>query len=303
MARKAVTTGRSAWTDKELHSDVRPHMRNLAEAMQSLCRYLLPDKSAIQAGKRLTQAMAAARIHCCESSLSRYLSGQSMPDLAIVRTLHREACRDAGGERAVSLTLEALTMLHKHAEAERSRRGGGELAAEVDTLNERLREADSERLALRQEIAELRALRDEATALRATVAELRSARAGLQARVVEQLSSGPLPVPRRKRDRQRMRRDAAAVRNLAAQAGDLDAAGQAGAALRLLRRSSEVFNPLETAGLLLLLRQRQHDELADNLIHVYGRDQGDQDVLRVVLALHQQGAFDDAGAILHAALE
>jgi hypothetical protein len=53
----------------------------------------------------------------------------------------------------------------------------------------------------------------------------------------------------------------------------------------------------------LLLRQRQHDELADNLIHVYGRDQGDQDVLRVVLALHQQGAFDDAGAILHAALE
>ncbi|GEK03802.1 hypothetical protein TNCT1_60780 [Streptomyces sp. 1-11] len=79
--------------------------------------------------------------------------------------------------------------------------------------------------------------------------------------------------------------------------------GRAEVALRLLRRSTEVLNPLETAEVLLLLRHRQHDELADNLIHVYGRDQGDQDVLHVALSLHEQGSFTDVGAILHAALE
>ncbi|MFD3826411.1 helix-turn-helix domain-containing protein [Streptomyces sp. NPDC058625] len=288
--------------DKEFRGNVRPHMRNLATALQLLCRYLRPDEAARSSGKRLTQAKAARRIHCGESSLSRYLSGQSMPDLATVKDLHREACQDAGGKHLVSVPLDALILLHKEAETERRCRGDEELTAEVDALAEQLRVAESERAALRQEVAKLRPLRDEVTVLRMAVEELRAVRAGLRARLAARAASGPLPVPRRRGDRQRMRKDVAAVRNLALQAGKLDADGRAGAALSLLRRSAEILNPLETAGVLLLLRQQQHDELANNLIHVYGRDQGDQDVLHVALTLHEQGSADDAGAILQAAL-
>jgi transcriptional regulator with XRE-family HTH domain len=310
MARNGVTEGSATWIDKEFRSNVRPHMRNLANALQLLCRHLIPDEAARHAGKPLTQAKAARRIHCCESSLSRYLSGQSMPSLGIVEDLHREACRDAGGEHAVGMTVSALKLLHKEAETERHSRGSEELLAEIGALTDQLqvaeserRVAETERAALQQEVAELKALRDEVTALRAAVEALKTNKAGLQARLAARTATGPLPVPRRKGDRQRMRRDVSAVRNLAAQAGKLDAEGRGEAALRLLRRSSEVLNPLETAGVLLLLRQQQHDELADNLIHVYGRDQGAQDVLHVALTLHEQGSSDDAGAILQAALE
>lgn len=303
MTRSGATAGRAAWTDKEFNSSVRPHMRNLAEALQLLCRHLLPDEEDRRAGKRLTQAKAARRIHSCESSLSRFLSGQTLPDLAIVKALYQEACRDAGGEHLVGITLGKLSLLHKEAEAERHRRGDEDLAAKLDTLTEQLREAESERAALRQEVAELRSLRAEVTFLRAAVEELKAVKAGSQARSAVRTPSHPLPVPRRRGDRQRMRKDVAAVRNLAEQARKLDAEGRSGAALTLLRRSAEVLTPLETAGVLLLLRQQQHHELADNLIHIYGRDQPDQDILRVALALHQQGSPSDAGAILQAALK
>lgn len=296
-------TGRVPWTDKEIHDDVRPCMRNLAQALQALCRHLVPDEQGRRTGKRLTQAKAASRVPCNDSCLSRYLSGKSLPALTIIEKLHEEACRDAGGEELVAVSLDELRLLHKRAEAERRCRGCAELTSKVDALTSRLREAESERANLQQEVLELGALRDEVADLRAAVSELKATRAGLQARLATRASSGPLPVPRRRGDRQRMRRDLAAVRSLAEQARELDADGRAGAALTLLRRSAEVLNPLETAGVLLLLRQQQHDELADNLIHVYGRDQDDQDVLHMALTLHEQGAPDDAGAILQAALE
>ncbi|MEU3035908.1 hypothetical protein [Streptomyces griseoaurantiacus] len=217
-----------------------------------------------------------------------------MPHLEIIETLYLEASRDAGGEHRVETTLDALTLLHKEAEAERRHPVDEELVAEINAMAERLKAVEAERTALREEVA----------GLRATVRELTASGAGLQARLAAQTARHPLPVPRRRGDRQRMRRDIAAVRNLAVRAGELDASGRAEAALRLLRRSAdEVLNPLETAGLLLLLRQQQHDDLADNLIHVYGRDQGREDVLNVALALHEEGAPDDAGAVLHAALD
>lgn len=296
MARSGSTAGRVTWADKTFRSDVRPHMRNLAEALQLLCRHLVARQSGTgkRTGRRLTQAKAAERIHCCESSLSRYLSGQSMPHLQIIEKLYLEASRDAGGEHRVETTLDALTLLHKEAEAERHRLGDEELAAEVDAMAEQLKAVDAERTALRKEVA----------GLKTAVEELKASEAGLRARLAAQTAPGPLPVPRRRGDRQRMRRDIAAVRNLAVRAAELDAGGRAEAALRLLRRSAdEVLNPLETAGLLLLLRQQQHNDLADNLIHVYGRDQGREDVLNVALSLHEQGAPDDAGAVLHAALD
>lgn len=295
MARSGPAAVRAAWADKEFRDDVRPCMRSLAEALQLLCQYLVARDPGTDrpTGRRLTQAKAAARIPCCESSLSRYLSGQSMPHLEIVKRLYAEACRDAGEGHGVEMTLEGLALLHKEAEAERQRPNDEELTTKIDAMFERLRAAAAERAALREEVAELKA----------EVGKLRASEAGLQARLAARTPPHPLPVPRRRGDRQRMRRDVAAVRNLAVRAGELDADGRAAAALRLLRRSAdEVLNPLETAGLLLLLRQQQHDVLADNLIHVYGRDRGHEDVLNVALTLHEQGALDDAGAVLHAAL-
>ncbi|MGW2128403.1 hypothetical protein [Streptomyces coelicoflavus] len=222
----------------------------------------------------------------------------------MIEALHREASRDAGGEHMVGISLDALCLLHKKAEAERHRLGNEESAAEIDTLNERLRAAESECAALRQELEELPTLREEITGLRAAIEALEATGAGLRGRSATQGVSSPPPVPRRRGDRRRMRRDISAVRTLAAQAEELDAEGHAEIALRLLRRSSkEVLSPLETAGLLLLLRQQQQDELADNLIHVYGRDQGDREVLHVALTLHEQGSSSDAGAILQAALK
>ncbi|MFJ2303495.1 hypothetical protein [Streptomyces sp. NPDC087787] len=303
MADSRTAADRASWIEKEFRSNVSPGMRNLAEALQLLCRCLLPGEPTKDAGKRLTQAKAALRIPCAESSLSRFLSGQTMPALAIVKSLHREASCDAGGEHLVAVTLDELKLLHKRAETERRCRGCAELAAEVDTLTLQLREAEAERAALQQEVGALSLLRDEVAVLRVAIEELEAVRAGLRVRPTARSSPGPLPVPRRRGDRQRMRRDLAAVRNLAEQAEKLDSDGRAGAALTLLRRSTEVLNPLETAGVVLLLREQQHDELADNLIHVYGRDQDDQDVLHVALALHEQGSPEDAGAMLQAALE
>ncbi|WP_437055425.1 hypothetical protein [Streptomyces sp. enrichment culture] len=297
--------GSPTWPGKALADHVRPHKRNLVLALQALCRHLRPDQETKQAGKTLTQAKAARRLLCCESVLSRGLSGQSMPSPAMIEALHREASLDAGGEHMVGITLDALRLLHKKAEAERHRLGNEESAAEIDALSEQLRTAEAECAALRQEIEELTPLREEVSGLRAAVDDLKATRAGLQGHLtVRQETSTPPPVPRRRGDRRQMRRDVSAVRNLAAQVSELDAEGRAEIALRLLRRSStEVLNPLETAGLLLLLRQQQQDELADNLIHVYGRDQADRDVLHVALTLHEQGSPDDAGAILQAALE
>ncbi|MFG3331795.1 helix-turn-helix domain-containing protein [Streptomyces tendae] len=296
--------GRSTWPSKPFGDDVPPHKRKLAEALQELCQHLLTAQEAKQGRRPLTQAKAAERLHCSESVLSRNLSGRSMPSISVIEALYREACRAAGGEHMVRITPDELRLRRKLAEEElqQLRR---EKSAGKEALRRRLLAAESNCAALRQEIEELAPLRAEVTGLQVTIKNLKAARAGLQAHLRPQPTAPhPPPVPRRKGDRRRMRRDVSAVRTLAAQAGRLDAEGRAGIALRLLRRSSkEVLSPLETAGLLLLLRQRQQDELADNLIHVYGRDQGDRDVLHVALTLHEHGLHGDAGAVLKAALE
>ncbi|MEU6303043.1 hypothetical protein ACWHLZ_09835 [Streptomyces chartreusis] len=94
------------------------------------------------------------------------------------------------------------------------------------------------------------------------------------------------------------------ARQLAAQAGELDRAGKEDSALILLRHgTTELLNPLETALVMVELREQERDHLADDLIHVYGRDQDDRDVMAVALELHKEGAVHDAGAILRAALK
>ncbi|PZH13385.1 hypothetical protein C1I97_11360 [Streptomyces sp. NTH33] len=217
----------------------------------------------------------------------------------------------------VGITLDALQTLRVNAEAEN--RGLCERCAElgrrIDSLAQQLSAPCSacavlqqEQVAYQQErkenAARMAALRKEVAAMRAAIQKLEAVEAGLQARLaMAQASRAPLPVPLRKGDRQRSEKERVVARQLAAQAAELDAAGKEDSALTLLRQgTTELLSPSETALVMVELRQQERDHLADNLIHVYGRDQGDRHVMTVALELHAEGAVDDAGAILHAAL-
>jgi hypothetical protein len=90
---------------------------------------------------------------------------------------------------------------------------------------------------------------------------------------------------------------------VAKRAAELRGNGKQEAALTLLRHTTEVLSPVETATLFRALRHHQQSELLDNLIHIYGRDHQDQEVMHVTWELHKQGCPDDAGALLQAAIE
>lgn len=284
--------------DKTFRSDVPPARRELACALQTVCRSLTPGGLP---ATRVTQAAAARHLDCSASSLSRFLSGRSLPAFELVASFHQTACRDAGGEALVGVTLDKLRELHSRARAERCPRCS-RYASAVEDLTLQLQDAHAECTELRQEISELTALRQSVAEQKATIAKLRAAKAGLQARLVFRASATPLPVPRRRGDRQRMQDDIAAARQLAQRAADLNRSEGPNAALIHLGQNSSVLTPYEMAVLLLLLRQQQEHHLADNIIHIYGRDQSDRDVLQATWALYEHGATDDAGALLRAAL-
>lgn len=291
------------WVNKELQDDVPPGRRALAIALQGLCYHLRPEISATSAGKPLSQTSAATRLFSNASSLSRFLSGKTIPGPEFIEKLHKEACSDAGGaEEAVGVTLDELTDLRTRAAAERRCHTCAALSKRIDSLTRQLHAAQSDCASLQERAAELVSMRHKVATLEATITELDATRAGLQARLAAHSPRKPLPVPRRKGDRQRMRKDVAAVRQLAEQAKEMHREGRQDAALTLLRQTTEVLSPVETAIVLRLLRQQQQDRLADNLIHIYGRDQAEHDIMQVAIELHEQGSPDDAGAILRAAL-
>ncbi|MGW0764005.1 hypothetical protein [Streptomyces sp. NPDC002676] len=284
-----MTVGNNKWATKQLSSDVPPGWRAFALTLQGLCQHLLPDPPA--AGlphKRLTQAMAAKRLHSNTSSLSRFLSARTVPSWEFAEYLHKEACVDAGGEDRVGIGLDKLREYHGKAEAERR-------CSDCPILRTRMEPSQ-------QTAEDLALLRQEVSKLRASVADLKASRAGLRARLAVRASSTPLPVPRRRGDRQRLDNDKAAVRQLASRAQDVHAADSASAALIMLCQTTESLSPLEMAGLLLLLRKQQQDDLADNLIRIYGRDQDIHEVMHAALSLHEHGAVDDAGELLRAAV-
>ncbi|MFF5359234.1 hypothetical protein ACFY4I_07465 [Streptomyces scabiei] len=260
--------------------DLSPARRALAVALGDLCHQLKRDISAETENKELTQAEAAKRLYSSETSLSRFLSGARVPAREFIETLYKEACSDAGGEEAISVSHDALMEMRTAAVAERR----------------------CNRCAnLRKRTVELALLKREASELRAEIADLSANKAGPLARLTAQTTPAPPPVPRRRGDRRRSRTDMAAARQVATQAGELGRGGRQDAALTLLRQTTEVLSPAETAVVLLTLRQQQQNRLADNLIHIYGRDQGDQSVMRMALELHEHGAVSDAGAVLRAA--
>ncbi|WP_181793232.1 helix-turn-helix transcriptional regulator [Streptomyces sp. WELS2] len=325
---------RGGWLDprKPFKDGVRPRKRQLGLAMRALCRLLHSVEPAeTETGRRhLKQAEAAERLDCTADELSRYLNDTRIPSQGFLERLHKEAGADADiSGRDVGITLEALLSLHTSALAEQQGCGHCQAMGErIDTLVQqlnapcpqcaaherqqearrqkkklaaRLRSASREQTRLRLELAELKVT---VADLKAELAEKLTTEAGLRERLAAAPPTGTqLPVPRRPGDRQLSARDVSAARQLVAQAEDLDGSGREDLAFTLLQRSTaELLTPVETALVVVQLRHRRRDRLADDLIHVYGRDQKTQDVMAVALELHEAGAPDDAGAVLRAAL-
>ncbi|MFJ2902794.1 hypothetical protein [Streptomyces sp. NPDC087212] len=260
--------------------------------------------------------------------MSRFASlHPRVPDRSFINVLHAAASADAAASgQDVGLTLEALQTRRINAEAERQGRcrncvalgeQNDSLTQQVEQLTqqvERLTQKDSEPCPAcadhQRERAAYQQRQKEDSAhisrLQTELAELRekaAVEAGRQARWPRrQTSKTPLPVPRRPGDRQRTEKERAAALQLATQAASLHRLGNGDSATLLRHGTTEVLSPPETALVLVELRHQKQDDLADDLIHVYGRDQEYRDIMAVAAELHAEGAVHDAGAILRAAL-
>lgn len=299
------------WAIKTLGSDVPPGWRAFAQALQQLCQHLFQENSPGSADTSFTQEKAARQLNTASSCLSRFLNAKTIPSLRVTQHLYDIACAAAGGEDRVGITLKELTVMRSVAEAERhctKCKVRQEQAVLCSPQISKAAAAEREEAGGKGEegedagTAEVEALREEVAMLRAAVAGLKASQVGLPARLAAPTSSAPPPVPRRKGDRRRMHNDMAAVRQLASQAGQLQNSSPHGMAIKMLSQTVEALSPLETAGLLNLLRKQQQHELADNLLHVYGRDQEVENVMHAALTLHQHGLSDDAGELLRAAV-
>ncbi|NUV60003.1 helix-turn-helix domain-containing protein [Streptomyces sp. CAI-85] len=326
------------WVAKTISSDVPPGKRELALRIQQLCRHLTGESGAKKGILKPTQAQAAKRLGISETSLSRFLSGYSVPAMELLALIHASAREDAASDFPADITLADLRNLRDRANAdhcdscvtlraeleqlgERSRKGSPQTPAAVVGPADISTEGTHPRsivMRLTQQLGTLEAQRDqlqqrcdhseaEADRLRAEIAQLGSrlasaaARgAGLKSRPAAAAASqsDPLPVPPSARDRQRTASAGRAAGNIAAKAGALQRGGRQGSMLSLLHHTVRTLSHAEIAALMCLLRHQQERELADNLIHIYGRDQSHQDVVQVALELHERGAPDDAGTLL-----
>ncbi|MFE1194761.1 hypothetical protein ACH40D_00660 [Streptomyces olivaceoviridis] len=324
---------RGGWLDpgKEFKPGVRPRKRQLGLALRALCRLLRSDDPRETGERFLKQTEAAKRLDCTADELSRYLNDARIPPQGFLECLYKEACADAAASgQDVGISLEALLGLHISALGEQ--RGCEhclEMGGRIDSLIQQLnapcpacaahqRQQEGRRQQRKRLATRLRSARREEARLRTVVADLKVTVADLKTALAEKAATeaglrerlaaaegtrAQLPVPRQPRDRQLSTRDVSAARQLVAQAEELDSSGREDLALTLLRQSTtELLTPAETALVLAELRHRERDRLADDLIHVYGRDQENQDVMAVALELHEEGVPDDAGAILRAAL-
>ncbi|MEH0555703.1 hypothetical protein [Streptomyces sp. B21-101] len=274
-------------------------------------------------GRTPTQKQAADRLKVSETSLSRYLSAIHLPDITIVRALHTAASTDAGSAEKAGITKAELEKLHSVAASAKQCDECVELRSERVAEASGIRaELDSTRAELDSTLAELDSTRKEAATLREGVRALkhevqalksregsalkstarRAIRAGQRSRQTATRDAAQLPVPPSRGDRQLSNPEKRAALSVALQAGALQNGGRQDRALSLLRHSAEVLSPAETATLMFVLRESQLDDLAGTLIHIYGRDNSDPDVMQAAARLHQHGAPDDAAALLQAAL-
>lgn len=314
MASEGSRSRTRGWLEKELPVDGgRPRKRELALALRALFLLLKTEETADSADKPPKLAEVAERLGRSQTSVSRFASlHPRVPSPAFIEDLHKAACVAAVAcGRTVRITLDDLQTLRALAEAETRGRcqNCAELGRRIDSLSQQLSapcpSCEARERQLVADAAQLRALKSEVAAMRAAVQEMETTEAGLRARLaMAKASRVPLPVPPRRGDRQRSEKERAVARQLASHAGELDSTGNEDSALILLRHgTTELLSPSETALVMVELRQQERDHLADDLIHVYGRDQDDRHVMAVALELHEEGAVNDAGAILRAALK
>ncbi|MFE1261496.1 hypothetical protein ACFW5X_13300 [Streptomyces albogriseolus] len=307
MAARSGSRQPFAWTRKDFHNDASLGRRQLAEALQRVCRHLIiksPDGGTVLTHP--TQAQAAKHLYVGETSLTRYLTGQYVPSRETTASIFDTACRDAGGEQSLGVTKEYLLELRACAEQERcgscarhreeARAARQERAAVLED-QKRLTD-DAENLA-----AEFRELRRRYSLLKQETLRIRpAAEAGPRNRQPEELAATPLPVPSRNGDRQRSMKDVSAAQRIRRRAEELAGGGQPDRVLALLRHTVEACTSQEMALLVALLRSKGQDEVAGNFVHIYGRDRSERDVLRAALVLHEQDVVADAEALLRAAV-
>ncbi|GAA4821956.1 hypothetical protein [Streptomyces ziwulingensis] len=297
-----------AWTEKDLDADVLPDKRRLAKTLQGICRHLAVTAPNGETPAHPTQGQAAKYLNVSESALTRYLHGQHVPAEQVTAFIFDTACRDAGGGQNLGITREALLELRANAEQERcgncSRHreavhaAGRKLKAMQEDRERSERTAEERARELLESRQRVSALKREARLARAaqpvTEAGQEEGRRAAQTATL-------LPVPRQQEDRQQSGNETAAARNVGLRAEELLRGGRPDSILALLRHTAEAYTPAETASLVTLLRTREQDELADNLVHIYARDRNDRDVMRAALMLHEQRAIADAEALLRTA--
>ncbi|MFF9129425.1 hypothetical protein [Streptomyces sp. NPDC014806] len=317
-----------AWAKKSFESGLSPARRELAAALQSLCPLLLITPEGADAPTHNpTQGEVANRLTMSESALSRALSGKVLPEWRSVEVLFEAASTDAPKQgMEVSVTLEDLYQLHEKAAGEQNSAIATRLSIDLESASRQLRAVRDENAQLRSAYAELRAqhdlLRKEASLKTGSLRSLQRKHTVLQrkaASLQEQVSrleagspapssgaqaAAPLPVPHQARDRQRTELDAAAAQNVARRAEVLCGGGrQADEALALLRHTADAYSPAETALLVVLLTQNGQDDLVRDLLHIYGRDKPDREVLYTALELLKADAPAKAEALLLIAAE
>ncbi|MDX3401066.1 MULTISPECIES: hypothetical protein [Streptomyces] len=313
MAARSSSRRPFAWTEKQLDRDVLPDHRQLAVALQEVCRHLVITTPEGLPPTHPTQAQAARYLHVSETALTRYLQGQRVPPEKGAAVIFDTACRDAGGQN-VGISREEFLELRAKAEQERcancsrhrkQRRdavhaAGQKLRALQDT-NEGLERSTAEQARelglLRQHVA---ALKQEAQRAK-SVQPIPISEAGPQELPAATRPATLLPVPRRQRDRQQSRNRDLAARDVGRRAEELLRDGRPDSTLALLRHTAEAYTPLEVALLVTLLRTQGQDELTDNLVHIFARDRNDHEVVRAALVLHEREAVADAEALLRTA--
>lgn len=221
---------------------------------------------AFQGGKRTSHAqlLRATKAGYRTSSLCRYFNGENVPSEDFVVAYYKVISERATD--ALPLTCEELQDLRARAEAADGRR----------------REARAEDAALKDvQIEELKR----------QVAELRGGND----------TSGSLPVPSAEGDRQGSAFAGQPAPLAATEVAELTESGLHEHALTLLSQLSEHHDANEAARCVAYFRAQRHDELADTLIQIYGRDHKTsrtQDVVRMSIALRDLQLPDDADALL-----
>ncbi|MEU5925402.1 hypothetical protein [Streptomyces antimycoticus] len=262
---------KSSHAGPKISEDVPPGRRALAQMLIILYQHLGGRL------KEVAEALAPRGYKKNVSDLSRYWSGQRVPQQGFVIALHQTAAERAGGEGKLGISRDDVLEVYAAAE---------QRPCQVcPDLHHRIRRLRSRHRRL------MRANR-----------HLLESRAGLEAELADaRKETAPLPVPPSRGDRQQSAYDVAAATQIAAMAERFDSQERPGNVVAMLRQAAEVLTPLESAASLAVLRQEHRDQVADTLIQIYGRDQPEKQVIQAALELHEYGMPADAGAMLRAA--